>query len=185
MNITYTGKQEHLHPAQKTSLDTKLAKIGKLLEEDGKGEKRAHFMLNQHKNEHRAGITINFLDHQLIGEHADPDQFTAMNLALDKLEKQMLKVRDKRRDIKKIPRDKSAAQDEEPGAISGAEAVSAKTNGKPKVYRVAPADSKPMTLEEAILVIDSDSYLVYRDANTNQLSVLLHRDDGHFDLVEC
>jgi len=185
MNITYTGKQEHLHPTQKASLDAKLAKISKLLEEDGKGDKRAHFMLNQHKNEHRAGITINFLDHQLIGEHADADQFTAMNLALDKLEKQMLKVRDKRRDVKKNPREKGAPEADVAAGPGELEAQNIESNGRPRVYRVAPADSKPMTLEEALMVIDNDSYLVYRDANSDRLSVLLHRDDGHFDLVEC
>jgi hypothetical protein len=41
-----------------------------------------------------------------------------------------------------------------------------------------------MTLDEAMLVIDDD-YLVYRDANSNNLAVLLRRADGNFDLVEC
>ena len=43
--------------------------------------KQAHIILNQHKNQHRAEITFNFLDHQLVGEHVDSDQFTAINMA--------------------------------------------------------------------------------------------------------
>jgi putative sigma-54 modulation protein len=187
MNITYTGKQEHLHPNQQVNIDSKFDKIAKLLDGSGKGDKQAHVILAHHKNQHRAEVTLNYLDHTLVGEHTDPDQFTAMNLALDKLEKQLLKVRDKRRDIKKGPRegwDKGAAANSviavEPTNPAGLPAA----NGKPKVFRVAPADSKPMTLDEALLVIEDD-YLVYLDSGNNRLSVLLRRDDGNFDLVEC
>ena len=188
MNITYTGKQEHLHPKQKEQLDSKLGKIAKLLEASGKPEKQAHVILVHDKNHFRAEITLNYLDHTLVGEHLDGDQFTAFNAALEKLEKQMIKVRDKRRDIKKGPRegwDKSAAANgvtaPEPDHPDG---IPAGTNGKPKVYRVRP-DGKPLTVEEALLLIDDDAYLVYREAQTDRISVLLKRADGNFDLIEC
>ena len=43
-----------------------------------------------------------------------------------------------------------------------------------------------MTLEEAILAMDKTrDYLVYRDAQTDRVSVLVRRRDGHFDLVEA
>src|SRR5262245_45743 len=100
MNIAWTGKQEFLHPTQQKSLETKIAHLSKLLDADGKGEKQAHGILNQHKNQHRAEITMHFLDHHIVGEHVDSDQFTAINMALEKLEKQIMRVRDKRRDIK-------------------------------------------------------------------------------------
>ena len=112
MNIAWTGKQDFIHPTQQKSIDSKIAHLSKLLDAEGKGEKQAHGILNQHKNQHRAEVTLNFLDHHLVGEHIDPDQFTAINMALEKLEKQIVKVRDKRRDIKKGPRegwDKGAA----------------------------------------------------------------------------
>ncbi|MEJ7607848.1 MAG: ribosome-associated translation inhibitor RaiA, partial [Bryobacteraceae bacterium] len=96
MNITCTGKQEHLHPDQETSLKTKIAKISKLIEGNGHGGKKAHFILDQHKNQFHAEITLNYLDHSLVGEHSDSEQFAAISVALDKLEKQLLKVRDKR-----------------------------------------------------------------------------------------
>ena len=54
------------------------------------------------------------------------------------------------------------------------------------IYRVNHHQKrKPMTLEEAILEMDKDrDYLVYRDAETDRMSVLVRRRDGHFDLVE-
>jgi putative sigma-54 modulation protein len=188
MNITYTGKQEFLHPTQKANLEAKFEKISKLLDVDGKGEKQAHVRFAELKNQHWAEITLNYLDHGLVGEHSDPDQFTALNAALEKLEKQILKVRDKRRDIKKGPRevrDKGASANTiiaaEPRSAEGIPA----DNGRPKVFRVGP-DSKPMTVEEAMLVIDpSETYVVYRDAVTDGIAVLVRRGDGNFDLVEC
>ena len=55
-----------------------------------------------------------------------------------------------------------------------------------RVYRVNhhPA-RKPMTLDEALLEMDKNrDYLVYRDAESDRLAVLVRRRDGHFDLVE-
>jgi hypothetical protein len=43
-----------------------------------------------------------------------------------------------------------------------------------------------MTLDEALLVMDKNrDYLVYRDAETDRVSVLLRRRDGNYDLVEA
>ena len=88
MTINWTGKQEFVHPTQQKNLESKIAKISKLLETSGKGEKQAHIILNHHKNQHRAEITLNYLDHQVVGEHTDPDQYTAINVAMEKFEKQ-------------------------------------------------------------------------------------------------
>jgi hypothetical protein len=44
---------------------------------------------------------------------------------------------------------------------------------------------KPMTLEEALLAMDKNrDYLVYRDSESDRISVLVRRRDGDFDLVE-
>jgi len=191
MNIAWTGKQEFLHPTQQKSLEAKIAHLSKLLDAEGKGEKQAHGILNQHKNQHRAEITMHFLDHHIVGEHIDADQFTAINLALEKLEKQIMRVRDKRRDIKKGPRegwDKGAAANSIIAAEPGPGGVPAAptNNGRPQVYRVLPGETKPMTPEEAVVEIEpSDPYLVYLDSATNRPAVILRRADGNFDLVAC
>jgi len=42
-----------------------------------------------------------------------------------------------------------------------------------------------MTLDEAVLEMDRKrDYLVYRDAETDRISVLVRRKDGDFDLIE-
>lgn len=194
MNISWTGKQEFLHPEQQKNLNAKIAKISKLLDGGGKGDKQAHIILAQNKNQYRAEITLNFLDHQVVGEHADPDQFTAINVAIEKFEKQLIKVRDKRRDIKKGPRegwDKGAAANSVIAANPGPMGVPAASpepviNGRPRIFQVSPGETKPMTAEEAIIEIEpGDPYLVYMDAGSNRPAVILRRTDGNFDLVQC
>ena len=191
MTITWTGKQEFVHPTQQKNLDAKIAKISRLLENDGKGEKQAHMILNHHKNQHRAEITLNYLDHQVVGEHIDPDQYTAINMAIEKFEKQLMKVRDKRRDIKKGPRegwDKGAAANSIIAAEPGPDGLPAApvNEGGPQIFRVMPGETKPMRSEEALMEIEpGDHYFVYLNAETNRPAVILRRDDGNFYLVEC
>jgi putative sigma-54 modulation protein len=59
----------------------------------------------------------------------------------------------------------------------------------PAAPRIIPARRyrvKPMTPEEAaILLADSDDrFIVFRDAETNRVGVLYHRQDGNYGLIE-
>jgi putative sigma-54 modulation protein len=69
--------------------------------------------------------------------------------------------------------------------IAGKAQASKKAAGK-QVFRINHSDGrKPMTLEEAMLEMEaSQDYLVYRDAQTDRVTVLMRRSDGHFDLIE-
>ena len=180
MRITYRGRQVELAPAQLRKIEVRATKLARFL--DGKEEREAHVMLGLERGRHTAEITVNYFDHPLVGAAADPDIFIAINSAIEKLEKQAIKVRAKWRDNKRTPRDKAAA-----GTAQPAEAPVARRNGAGRVYRVDINQSqKPMTLDEAILEMEKDrDYLVYRDAGNDRLSVLMRRRDGHFDLVEC
>jgi len=185
MKVIYTGKLDGLMPAQQRKLQAKFAKVGKLL--DGREEREAHVILTAQRRMQRAEITLNYYDHPLVGVESAPDAFTAITRALDKLEKQALKLRAKWRDTKRDPRLalKSALTSET--AESAAEPEEAEAPGESRVYRVDQrTDHKPLTLEEALLEMEADrDYLVYRDAETDRLSVLVRRRDGHFDLVQA
>ena len=178
MKITYTGRKVELAPAQLKKLEARFAKIGRLL--DGKEERDAHVVLSLERKTHKAEATVHYYNHQLIGLGADTDLFTAIHLAAEKLEKQCVKARTKWRDAKRVPR-KSA-----PEVETAAPEAEADIEPGRQIYKVKPAQKrKPMTVEEAVLEMDKTrDYLVYRDAQTDRVSVLLRRRDGHFDLVE-
>jgi putative sigma-54 modulation protein len=167
-----------------------------------RGEKEAHIVLTQERFLHKVEITVNAWDHALVGIATDADLSAAAHMAFDKLEKQLLKLRARWRDTKRV-RDKEAdgakaSETFEPVVASAKKAViraagatgssggAAKKAAPKRVFRVNHSDgSKPMTLEEAMLEMEaSQDYLVYRDAKTDRLTVLMRRSDGHFDLIE-
>lgn len=188
MNISYTGKYDALAPRQRAKLEAKLQKLSKMLER--KGEKEAHVILTQERFLHKVEITIHAMDRSMIAVGSDGDLVIAAHDAVDKLEKQVLKQREKWRDTKRH-KDKGAeaAAPPSPPAKTAKRAVAGSNGpkrGPRKVFRVNHGDGrKPMTLEEAMLEMEtSQDYLVYRDANTDRVTVLMRRPDGHFDLIE-
>ena len=186
MKITYRGIQNPLSPKLQEKLDVRFAKLSKLLER--RGEKEAHVVVTAERRLHKTEITIPFYDHQLIGLGSDADMFTSMSQALDKLETQAVKTRNKWREKRR----------DNPEITEPPEAKAApKTNLKParkefgKKVRISPVNHhdlrKPMTLEEAVIELQSNitqTYVVYRDADKECVSVLVRRPDGHFDLIE-
>jgi putative sigma-54 modulation protein len=185
MNINYTGKQEKFYPAQKEKIEARFKKLAKIL--DGKGEKIAHVILASNRGVNSAEITVNWLDHALVGTAKDGDQFTAITSALDKLEKQVLKIREKRRGVDKTSKTPWVKEAAEAGPVAAEPEPAAQNGVKRKIYRVnyKATTRKPMTLEEAMIEIQKDGdYFVYRDAQKDCLSVLVRRPDGHLDLIE-
>jgi putative sigma-54 modulation protein len=192
MKVTYTGSAQ-LSQAQQKKIDSKLAKLGKLL--DRRGEKDAHLILANERHLQRAEITVRYYDHPLVGLHSDADAFSAVSGAIEKLEKQILKLRTKWRDTKRTPDAKAwkAAVTPEPAkstnskpAAKSRKAAELPSEENRRVYRVNQNRRKPMTLEEAVLEMDGDrNYMVYRDAESDRLQVLVKRRDGHFDLIEA
>lgn len=179
MKITYTGRQVELAPAQLKKLEAQFAKIGKLL--DGRREVETHVILSLERHLQQAEATVTYYGHQLVGLGSDADLFTAIHLAAEKLEKQALKARTKWRDTKRTPRKSTVA-----AAAPESAAAEPEAEVERRVYRVNHHEKrKPMTLDEAILEMsETRDYLVYRDADSDRISVLVRRRDGHFDLVE-
>jgi putative sigma-54 modulation protein len=177
MRINYTGRQVELAPAQIRKVEAQFAKLAKLL--DGKDEREAHVILSHERRQHRAEITVNYQNHPLVGIDSSPELFTAIHGAIQKLEKQAIKVRAKWRDTKRSPRKEREAPPVSEPAIE--------PDAARKVFRVNQHRSrKPMTLDEALLEMEKGRhYLVYRDAENNQVCLLVQRPDGNFDLVEA
>ena len=180
MKITYTGRQVELAPAQARNLEAHFTKIGKML--DGRRECEAHVILSLERRAHSAEATINYFGHQLVGLGSSNDLFTAVHSAVEKLEKQAVKARTKWRDTKRTPHKSSPEVEAEPPTETDAESEAERL-----IYRVNQHQKrKPMTLDEALMeMAKKHDYLVYRDAETGRVSVLIRRRDGHFDLVEA
>ena len=191
MNITYKGKTREFTGVEQQKLDVKFARIGKLV--DRKGERKVHVAVTSTRHLHKAEIQMNFEEHPLVGIASDPDFYQAVSAAVDKLEKQTLKVREKLRDHRgpqvrisarldsvTLPVSKSPKKNDLNGVSNG------RSSQPAKVHRVANQwQSKPMTIDEALLKIKREhNYFAFIESGSGKLGVLIRRADGQFDLVE-
>jgi len=204
MKVIYSGKTKDFTPDLEDKVSAKLTKLSKFVEQ--RGEREVHLTHVSERHLHKIKLTMNFYDHALVGEGADPDLPTACHQAIEKLEKQLLEARqrwrDTHRDAKTVRSSKESWEENTvPAEAVPAERAAVKSpavknpaaksasNGsgrQPKVFRVNYSeDRKPMTLEEAMLELEKDGdYVVYRDSKRDCVSVLFRRPDGNFDLIE-
>ena len=192
MKVSYTGIKSGIPAKLQEKLDTKLAKLSKLV--DGRGEKQAHVVVTSERYLHKAEITLHVHNHQLVGLGSDSDVFKAISAALDRIEKQAAKEGAKWREttrrsdsIKVV-----GAKEAEPGASKPAPprkiapGKTAAGNNGARVFRPNHHErGKPITLEEALLEMeDGRDYVAYRDADKQVVCMLIRRRDGHYDLIE-
>jgi putative sigma-54 modulation protein len=194
MKIIYSGSPAELLPKERAKIEGKLAKVGKIIEK--RGEKEVHIILSQERRMHNVEITMQVYGNAMVGVGSDGELASAMGSAIEKLEKQILKLRTKRRDThRQLGAKKPREEEPAPAApVAKGKADKKKTaasktapvKANPKVFRVNHQDGgKPMTLDEAMLeMTDGHDYLVYRDAKTDRVCTLLRRSDGHLDLIE-
>jgi putative sigma-54 modulation protein len=192
MKLIYSGKTKEFTPEFEERVALKLAKLSKISEQ--RGEREVHFVHQVERHLHKVEILMNFYDHPLVGEGSDEDLTVALTQAAEKLEKQLLKHRDRWRDTHRDAKAVRSDKENWGGAPISADSPVEKpgkmgvngTERKPKIFRVNYDDGhKPMTLEEAILEMDGTTgYVVYRNSQRNCLSILVKRPDGNFDLIE-
>ena len=193
MRITFTGRQDKLTPSQERKLATAFARLSRLIER--KGEKGALVALSAFRGRQNAEVRVNFYDQTLIGQGSGPDQFAALMDAVERVEKQAQKSREKWRLSKRETPARQARTTGEPSlpSLSPAEPESAprirkkahKRSHPSKVVQARESDHKPMTVEEAMMALEEErDYMVYRDAESDEVRVLVRRRDGKVDLIE-
>lgn len=177
MKVTYTGGNGEFSDTEKTRLEAKLSKLGKMI--DKKEEKDAHVILTSEKRGKKAEITLNYLQHSFAGAGSGPAYLPAIAAALAKLEKQIVKVTAKLRDGKR--------NGVKPAVVAAAAAVKpTPAPSGPRLYE-AKVSKKPMTVEEAVSVSGRKkvNYVAFRDAESGGISIVIQRPDGHFDVVRA
>ncbi|HEX4164493.1 MAG TPA: ribosome-associated translation inhibitor RaiA [Bryobacteraceae bacterium] len=192
MKLIVSGKTKDFTPELEEKVTAKIAKFSKMIEQ--RGEREAHVTHQVERHLHRIEVIVNFYDHVLVGEGLDADLDAALCHAVEKLEKQVVKLKNRWRDTHRDA--KAVRTTKESWEANGSSPETAKSavldqrsngNGRPKIFHVDYNENrKPMTLEEALLEMqrETDDYVVYRDSSRNCLSVLVRRPDGNFDLIE-
>ncbi|HSZ64512.1 MAG TPA: ribosome-associated translation inhibitor RaiA [Terriglobales bacterium] len=196
MNVEYTARKYEITPTIRKEVETGLNKIRKIL-----GDRfETKVILAVEKRRHKAEITINPPNGPIIGLAQTTNMMSAVNEALDHLQKQALKhktkwLSKKRKAVKKF--DGQSPEENLEAVVGLAEntTVSVLVHKFPSVARttevhlVHSRDSvslRPMTLEEAIKEThfrDKDVF-VFRDPQ-GKLMVLHRTRDGKMELIEA
>ncbi len=175
MQFEYTGRHLEVTPAMRSHVEDHFARVSHLFNGSATN---AHVIIEVERGKHRAEIVVNWHDHLLTATSVLPDMYLALSRTIDKLEKQALKLKNK------IIDRKHNAESVARLAANGTEIPAA--SGEPRIINERTASSKPMTLEEAVLKLKNqkDDLVVYRDAETEKVSVLYKRKDGNFGLIQ-
>lgn len=176
MKIEYTGRNFTISPAIKKHINDHFKKLNTLLN----GASQAHVILSvgrHHRNV--AEIVINWHDRSLTSKADTTDMYASSLQAIDKLHKQVIKVKGKI-----IDRSHHAKPVKEvaPSPMPPVEAE----KDAPRIIRSRRYSIKPMTPEEAVLSVQesADQFLVFRDAETDRIGVIYKRKDGNYGLIE-
>lgn len=101
MKVVYTGKTKEFTPQLEKKVEAKLSRLGKMIER--RGEREAHLFHQEERHLHKVEVKMNFYDHQLSAACADGDLLTAVTEAVEKLDKQIVRLRTKWRDTRRDP----------------------------------------------------------------------------------
>jgi len=196
MNVEYTARKYVITPHIRQEVETGLNKIRKIL-----GDRfETKVTLAVEKRRHKAEITIDPPHGPIVGIAQTGDMVSAINEALDHLQKQALKhktkwLSKKRKAVKKF--DGQSLEDHTPAALGLAEDATfsvlvhkfpsvARTTEVHLVHAQDSVSLRPMTLEEAIKEAhfrDKDVF-VFRDPKGK--TMVLHRmRDGRMELIEA
>jgi len=137
----------------------------------------ANVVLSVEKFRHIAEINISSGRLNIIGKEETGDMYSAIDLVLDKIDKQIKRNKEKARD--RWMGSKGRAREivpEEPGIL----------DEETREIKVKNIEYKPMDVEEAAMQMDlaNSNFLVFTNARTDQINVLYHRKDGHLGLIQ-
>ncbi len=169
----------HVEPSEsvKEYAREKVGKIQKYLD----GPIEANITLGVEKHRHEADVVIIANGFKIHGQETTGDLFSAIDLVMDKLDKQVKRYRDK---LKTAGRGNKKAT-EVPFKVDVFEAESV-SEDKPRIITTKSLTAKPMDADEAAMQLDlsRDDFLVFLNSRTEVLNVIYRRADGNFGLIE-
>ena len=174
MKITLRGKNIEITEAIEEKVSEKLSKLDKYFIVSENVE--AKVLVRTYPYGQKIEVTIPTEYVLLRAEVVDQDLYNAIDLVIDKLEGQIRKYKTR---LNRKSKDNKLAfnlasieplEDEEEDVL-----VKTKT--------ITP---KPMDMEEAIMQMEliGHSFFVYRDTETDAISVVYRRNDGNYGLIE-
>jgi len=174
MQTSVTFKNLDSSDTLKSYVEEKLDRFDRLLDNPAE----ANVVLSVEKFRHMAEINIIGDRLSIIGKEETIDMYSAIDMVLDKLEKQIKKSKEKIRERR------SSAKVRNKGMLT--EEINPPEEELELQVKVKHIEYKPMHVEEAVLQLDllNDNFLVFTNARSDQVNVLYRRKDGHYGLIQ-
>lgn len=180
MTIVFTGRKADLTPILKAFAEKKLSKLERILHESPD----VHVVLTQEKHRHRVEILVRARVGKLTARGQAAEMREALGEAIDRILAQGRKHHEKMARGRKRRSVRESARGG-PLATAVPDGVRGEPDG-PAIVPMGRVPVKPMSVEEALLLMQDSPhpFLVFRDADSQQVSVIFRRRDGHFGLIE-
>lgn len=179
MNYNIRGENIEVTPAIREYVEKKVAKLERYFSETPEANVNVNLRFNQDKTS-KVEVTIPMPHLVLRAEETNVDMYAAIDLIVDKLERQIRKHKTKVNRKFREKGDVGVTFTPVPENVDYDE-------DELEVVRTKRFDLKPMDSEEAILQMNllGHSFYVFTNADTNRTNVVYKRKDGRYGLIEA
>ena len=177
MNIDYVARNYPLDDQIRTYTSDKLRKVAKFLEDPVE----IRVTLEHEKHRYIADLHVAHRFGVIKANEENDDMYDAINLAVDKIEKQARRSRKKFRDKRR----KADRNNGNQWPVEVLERASVGAGGSPRIVKKSVLSIKPMSIDEAALQLEDskNDFVVFRDAASDEVSVLYKRRDQNYGLI--
>jgi putative sigma-54 modulation protein len=187
MRLELTGKGIDVTAGLRQLVNKRLQRVERLL---GRSLVSVQCVLSKQKYVHRADLTVHVAGNHFFNGVGEARSWpVAMTSAVEKVMLQAHTLKDKwkdrrRADAKKVITRRRGASSGTPDLLPPRDLRDAETPAT-RIRRMR-YPVKPMTVDEAagLLQDNGDTFLVFRNARTELVSVVFRRDDGNVGLIE-
>jgi putative sigma-54 modulation protein len=174
------GQQIAVTDALRDYVEKKLSRLERYFEAPLTSE--VNVTLSVIKNKQGVEVTIPLTGVMLRAEEKHDDMYAAIDLVVDKLERQIRKHKTKVNRKFRQDRGLKAVFTEDPGTTVQV----LDDEDELEVVRTKRHTLKPMDVEEAILQMNmvGHSFYVFANAESKQVNVVYRRNDGRYGLIE-
>ena len=154
----------------------------------------AQIVITREKARFHAEVTLHVRgEHFLHGEATGRDAETALSASIDKIDRQLGKLKGKwtegkRRAISPAKAASAAPRPRRGAAMFGTGLAQREPDGagQIRIIRARRYAVKPMSVDEAAIEVGDgrNAFLVFRNSTTEEINVLFRRPDGHLGLIE-
>ncbi|MFC7393851.1 ribosome hibernation-promoting factor, HPF/YfiA family [Scopulibacillus cellulosilyticus] len=185
MNFNIRGENIEVTPSLRDYAEKKVKKLERYF--DSPLASDVHINMHVHNNEQVIEVTIPMQGLLLRAEESHEDLYAAIDLVVEKLERQTRKYKTKmNRKLRQDTREQQLNQLYQGSATTATYTEVDDEDTDFEVVRNKRFNLKPMDTEEAILQMDmlGHAFFVFTNAESGDTNVVYKRKDGRYGLIE-